>query len=59
MTGCYSCHKASEKGYLRPRIPEHPATTMINFDPNATPEVSRLFARVGVHKRQKRLIDIS
>ena len=36
MTGCYSCHKAAEKGYLRPRIPEHPATTMINFDPNAT-----------------------
>lgn len=36
LTGCYACHKAAEKGYLRPRIPEHPATTMINFDPNAT-----------------------
>lgn len=36
LTGCYACHKAAEKAYLRPRIPEHPATTMINFDPNAT-----------------------
>lgn len=36
LTGCYSCHKASDKPYLRPRIPDHPATAMINIDPNAT-----------------------
>lgn len=35
LEGCYSCHKASGKPYLRPRIPERPATTIINFDPNA------------------------
>jgi len=36
LVGCYSCHKASGKPYLRPQIPERPATTIINFDPNAT-----------------------
>jgi len=36
LTSCYGCHKASEKPYLRPRIPERPATAMINLDPNAT-----------------------
>jgi hypothetical protein len=36
VASCYSCHKAADKPYLRPRIPEHPATGMINFDPNAT-----------------------
>jgi len=36
LTGFYSCHKASDKPFLRPRIPEHPATTIMNFDPNAT-----------------------
>ena len=36
LTSCYSCHKASDKPYLRPRIPEHPATAIINLDPNAT-----------------------
>lgn len=36
LTSCYACHKASDKPYLRPRIPDHPATTIINFDPNAT-----------------------
>ena len=36
LTTCYSCHKAADKPYLRPRIPDHPATGMINFDPNAT-----------------------
>jgi hypothetical protein len=35
LTSCYGCHKASDKPYLRPRIPEHPASTMMNFDPNA------------------------
>ena len=36
LTSCYACHKASDKPYLRPRIPDHPASAMMNFDPNAT-----------------------
>lgn len=36
IEGCYSCHKASEKPFLRPGIPEHPGSHMIDFDPNAT-----------------------
>jgi hypothetical protein len=36
LTSCYSCHKASDKPYLRPRIPDHPASAMMNFDPHAT-----------------------
>ncbi len=36
LTTCYSCHKAADKPYLRPRIPEHPASAIINFDPNAS-----------------------
>jgi hypothetical protein len=35
IDGCYSCHKASEKPYLRPQIPEQPETRIINFDPEA------------------------
>jgi hypothetical protein len=33
IEGCYACHKASEKPYLHPRIPERPEATMMNFDP--------------------------
>jgi hypothetical protein len=36
LEGCYSCHKASEKPYLRPRIPSHPESQMINSHPDAT-----------------------
>jgi hypothetical protein len=36
LSTCYACHKAAEKPYLRPRIPEHPASSIINFDPNAS-----------------------
>lgn len=36
LTNCYGCHKAVEKPYLRPRIPDHPSSAMMNFDPNAT-----------------------
>ena len=36
IEGCHSCHKASAKPYLRPRIPEQPASRIINFDPAAT-----------------------
>lgn len=32
---CYACHKAAEKPYLRPQIPERPAEPTINFDPRA------------------------
>jgi hypothetical protein len=35
LTSCYSCHKASDKPYLRPQIPTEPETRMINFDPKA------------------------
>ncbi|MEX1230619.1 MAG: hypothetical protein WEB58_10285 [Planctomycetaceae bacterium] len=35
MESCYSCHKASDKPYLRPRIPDRPAEPTINFDPQA------------------------
>lgn len=36
IEGCYLCHKASDKQYLRLKVPEHPATSIINFDPKAT-----------------------
>jgi len=36
LDGCHSCHKASDKPYLRPRIPEQPESRIINFDPAAT-----------------------
>ena len=35
LEGCYSCHTASEKPYLRPQIPEQPEARVINFDPDA------------------------
>ncbi len=35
LTVCYSCHKASEKPYLRPQIPTEPETRIINFDSKA------------------------
>jgi len=36
IEGCYSCHKASDKPFLRPGIPLKPASSVIQFDPNAT-----------------------
>jgi hypothetical protein len=36
LEGCYSCHRAVDKPFLRLRIPERPATSIINFDPTAT-----------------------
>jgi hypothetical protein len=36
LHGCYACHKASDKPYLRPRRPEAPEVRVINFDPKAT-----------------------
>ena len=35
LESCYACHKACDKPYLHPRIPEHPDAAMINFDPAA------------------------
>jgi len=35
LTVCYSCHKAADKPYLRPRIPAESASPIINFDPKA------------------------
>jgi hypothetical protein len=35
LEGCYTCHKASDKPYLRPKIPEQPGSRIINFDPAA------------------------
>jgi hypothetical protein len=36
LEGCYLCHKAADKSYLRPQIPERPATSIMNFNPKAT-----------------------
>ncbi|OHE78344.1 MAG: hypothetical protein A3G75_02290 [Verrucomicrobia bacterium RIFCSPLOWO2_12_FULL_64_8] len=33
LASCYACHIAAEKAYLRLRIPDHPAETMVQFDP--------------------------
>jgi hypothetical protein len=35
LVQCYSCHKASGKPYLRPKVPTSRPQTIINFDPNA------------------------
>ena len=35
IEGCYSCHKASEKPFIRVQIPIQPEVHNINFDPNA------------------------
>jgi hypothetical protein len=35
LTVCYSCHKAADKPYLRPRVPAEPETPIMNFDPRA------------------------
>ncbi len=36
LEGCYACHKACEKPFLRPQIPSAPSVGILNFDPNAT-----------------------
>jgi hypothetical protein len=35
LEGCYSCHKAADKPYLRPQIPTAPPQPIINFDPDS------------------------
>ena len=36
LNGCYSCHRAVDKPFLRPRLPAPPANSIINIDPKAT-----------------------
>jgi len=36
LEACYGCHKAADKPYLRPQIPNQPESPIINFDPQAT-----------------------
>jgi len=35
LEGCYACHQACEKPFLRPHIPTAPGTSIIVFDPGA------------------------
>jgi hypothetical protein len=35
LTGCYSCHKAADKPFLRPQLPAQPASPIVNFDARA------------------------
>lgn len=35
MEACYGCHKAADKPFLRPQIPDRPESPIINFDPHA------------------------
>jgi cytochrome c553 len=35
LEGCYACHKASGKSFLRPTIPRAPAQSIIDFAPGA------------------------
>ena len=36
IEGCYACHKACEKPFLRPQVPNAASVTILNLDPNAT-----------------------
>jgi hypothetical protein len=36
LEDCYSCHKATNRSYMRPQIPTAAAQTIINTDPAAT-----------------------
>jgi len=35
LEGCYSCHKSSEKPFLRPQVPKEPEGHIVNFHPEA------------------------
>jgi hypothetical protein len=35
VEACYACHKAADKPYLRPKMPDRPAEASMNFDPHA------------------------
>jgi len=36
LEGCYACHQACEKSFLRPQIPSAPSVSILNFDPKAS-----------------------
>jgi hypothetical protein len=36
LQGCYACHTACEKPFLRPQVPSASSVSILNFDPNAT-----------------------
>jgi hypothetical protein len=36
LEGCYACHKASDKPFIRPQVPGEVDANIINFDPKAT-----------------------
>jgi hypothetical protein len=36
LVGCYACHKACEKPFLRPQVPSAAGVSILNFDPTAT-----------------------
>ena len=36
IVGCYACHKACEKPFLRPQVPSAASVSILNFDPAAT-----------------------
>jgi hypothetical protein len=36
LSGCYACHQASEKPYLRPRVPDAPEGRMIELSPSGS-----------------------
>ena len=36
LEGCYACHTACQKPYLRPQIPDAPGAPIISFAPNAS-----------------------
>ncbi|TWU13120.1 hypothetical protein CA54_19460 [Symmachiella macrocystis] len=33
LEACYACHKAADKPYLTLQVPDHPAESMIDFEP--------------------------
>ena len=35
IEGCYACHKASEKPFIRPQVPKTPTVHILNLDPAA------------------------
>ncbi|MFO0969898.1 MAG: hypothetical protein U0793_30455 [Gemmataceae bacterium] len=35
LEGCYACHKASVKSYLKPAIPSRPAEAILDFEPES------------------------
>jgi hypothetical protein len=35
LEGCYSCHKAAGKPFIRPQVPTAPPAPILNFDPEA------------------------